>query len=321
MAASRKSPSSDRVPAAIAGCLNRHVQADDRLVVGFSGGIDSVVLLHALRAFHPSVAALHVHHGLSVNADRWSDFCESLCASWGVRLGVARVDVERGSRDGLEAAARRARHAVFGASDTEWIALAHHQGDRAETLLFNLLRGAGVRGAGAMRERNGRLLRPLLDVDRTEILAYAEAHGLVWVEDDSNADVRFARNYLRHRVLPVMRQRFAAADSRLASAAGHFAEAADLLDELAVLDLGGAAPEFPLAVEVLARLPESRARNVLSYVLRRSCIAIPGEARLDEALRQFLTADADRHPAVNFGGTKLCRRRGRIVLQNVTTDV
>lgn len=315
MAASRKSPSSNPLASAVADCLGRYVQATHRVVVGLSGGLDSVVLLHAVRECGYNVSALHVHHGLSPNADGWSDFCIDLCARDGIPLAIERVAVERNARDGLEGAARRARHAVYDHVDADWVLLAHHRGDRAETMLFNLLRGAGVRGAGAMGERNGRLLRPLLTVGRDDILAYARRHGLGWIEDESNADVRFSRNFLRHRILPVMRERFPAAEARLASASGRFAEAADLLDELAVMDLEGHEACFPLSIDVLSRLSERRARNVLRLLLSRAGVGIPSEERLAEVLRQCLTAKADRHPAVAFGEWQLRRRGQEITLE------
>jgi tRNA(Ile)-lysidine synthase len=231
-----------------------------------------------------------------------------------VELSVEHVAVERHSADGLEAAARRARHEAYSRVATDWLLLAHHQGDRAETMLFNLLRGAGVRGAGALQERNGRGLRPLLTVSRADIRGYADAHSLTWVEDESNTDTRFSRNFLRHRVLPEIEERFPAATARLAAAADHFAEAADLLDELALLDLATQAPEFPVQIDLLAALSEPRARNVLRYLLSQAGVGIPSEERLIEALRQCLSAAPDRHPAIAFGNWVLRRRAGRVFL-------
>jgi tRNA(Ile)-lysidine synthase len=315
MAGSRKSRSTERLQAAVAGCLHRHLKADERLVVALSGGVDSVVLLHAICSVRPPDAAIHVHHGLNSEADRWTDFCHDLCMRWTIPLMVERVDVERDSRDGLEAAARRARHGVFDRVAADRVALGHHRGDRAETMLFNLLRGAGVRGAGAMRESNGRLLRPLLSVGRDDIADYAASFGLDWVEDASNADVRYSRNFLRHRVLPVVCERFPAAEARLASAAARFGEAAVLLDDLALLDMGGRLPEFPLDLDVLGRLSEPRARNVLRFLLALHGVGVPSEERLAEALRQLLTASNDRHPAIAFGDWCLRRVRGKVLLE------
>ena len=319
MASSRNSLHSDArslaVSAALADTLQRHVQPGERLLVGLSGGIDSVVLLHALVAKHTeNLSALHVHHGLSNNADHWASFCAQTAQQLGIPFSLAHVTVERGTPDGLEAAARRARHAVFAAATADWIVLAHHRDDQAETLLFNLLRGTGLAGAAAMRECNGRLLRPLLSVGRAEIESYARQHGLEWIEDESNQDTRHTRNFLRHRILAPLTQRFPAAQANLAAAASRFAEALDLLDGLARTDLG-VQDEFPLAIELLQRLDEPRARNVLRYLLARHDVPIPSEARLREALRQMLTAAADRHPALVLGRRRLLRRRGKIYLE------
>jgi tRNA(Ile)-lysidine synthase len=315
MAASRKSPSTESVRAAVADCLNRTVRPGQRLVVGLSGGVDSVVLLHALYALEPvDLTAIHVHHGLSPFADQWSEFCRNLCQRWQVPLRVEYVQVERGSGDGLEAAARRVRHEALQRAGADWVVLAHHQGDRAETMLFNVLRGAGVRGAGALREVSGRLLRPLLSVNRLTIFDYAKSVSLPWVEDPSNADIGFSRNYLRHGVLPELETRFPAATTMLARAAGHFAEAADLLDELARMDLSGRDACFPVPVDVLRGLPEPRARNLLRFLLWRSGVGIPSEERLVEALRQCCAAAPDRHPAISFGSHVLRRRARQIHL-------
>lgn len=281
-----------------------------------------MVLLHALAeqaAARPEafdLSALHVHHGLSANADRWEAFCDAYCQRLGIALSRTHVSVERGSRDGLEAAARRARHAAFAATEADWLVLAHHRDDQAETLFFNLLRGTGLAGAGAMRERSGRLLRPLLTLGRDEIEAYARRHQLEWIEDESNADVRHARNFLRGRIFPELSRRFPAAARNMAAASARFAEASDLLDNLARLDLGPA-DDFPVPIGALKSLDEARARNALRYLLARHRVMIPSEARLREALRQLLDAAPDRHPALMFGRHRLCRRRGQIHLESV----
>lgn len=328
MASSRKSLPAE-VPSAptqaLVDCLARRVLPGQHLVLGLSGGVDSVVLLHALAAARSAtpaaftLSALHVHHGLSPNADRWEDFCRSLSKRLDVPFACAHVSVEHGSADGLEGAARRARHAAFAAAAADWVVLAQHRDDQAETLLFNLLRGTGLAGVAAMRERSGRLLRPLLPVGRADIEAYARRHGLDWVEDESNADLRHTRNFLRHRVLPVLHDRFPAAAKNMAAAATRFAEALALLDALARIDLDGT-EDFPLDIACLDRLDEARARNVLRYLLARRQVMIPGEARLAEALRQMRSAGPDRHPALVFGDWRLLRRRSRLYLEPVGAD-
>jgi tRNA(Ile)-lysidine synthase len=181
-----------------------------KLAVALSGGVDSVTLLHQLRARGP-VTAIHVHHGLSPNADRWAAFCRRLCKRLDVPLTVVKVRVVKRGQ-GLEAAAREARYQAFSQADAQCIALAHNLDDQAETVLMNLLRGAGRRGASGMpaqsRFKGKTLLRPLLDTPRQEIEAYARRHRLAWVEDESNADDALTRNFLRRRVGPLLQERF-----------------------------------------------------------------------------------------------------------------
>lgn len=318
MASTRKSPNTERLPQALTACLRRHVQTGARIVVGFSGGMDSVALLHGLAGLQKDgLSALHIHHGISPNADRWAIFCENYARQLGVPFTCTHVVVDRDSADGLEAAARRARHAALAQTGADWIILAHHRDDQAETLLFNLLRGAGMAGAAAMRERSGRLLRPFLSVGRDDIERYAVAHRLDWIEDESNADTRHSRNFLRHRVLAPLIQRFPAAAKNFAGAAARFAEAQDLLDDLARADLGSVA-DFPIPVAALQSLDEPRARNVLRYLLNERGVQIPSEARLREGLRQMLSAAADRHPALQLGRHRLTRRRGLIYIDPST---
>jgi len=200
------------------------------LAVALSGGVDSVVLLHLLKSEGFRPAAIHVHHGLSPNADAWADFCRKLCRRWGVPLSVHRVKVRKKGK-GLEAAAREARYRVFSKLSHSVICLAHHLDDQAETVLMNLLRGAGARGASGMAPENGfhgkTLLRPLLDVSRKSILDYARSHRLDWIEDESNADESLTRNYVRRRLGPLIESRFPAWKTSLARAARHFSRKED----------------------------------------------------------------------------------------------
>jgi tRNA(Ile)-lysidine synthase len=298
------------------------VSHGQRVVVALSGGVDSLSLLHALLLLGMGVernqlSAFHVHHGLSPNADQWDEFCRDTCDRLDVPFKSQRVTVERTSKDGLEAAARRVRHAALSTVDADWVMLAHHRDDQAETLLFNLLRGTGVNGAAAMRECNGRLLRPLLSISRDDIECYAREHGLKWIDDETNEDRRFSRNYLRQEVIPHLRERFPATTQNLFNAAARFAEARDLLDDLACLDLGTEIADFPVELGILRTLDESRARNALRYLLGQHNVQIPSEARLRECLRQMLEAATDRHPAVVFGRHRLLRRRGWVYLEFV----
>lgn len=306
----------------ISGSIQRFAGSDDRIVVALSGGVDSVVLLHALTqtGFKHTLSAIHVNHGISANADKWADFCRSYCAGLQVRCECVTVTVGRNTADGLEGAARKARHQVFRRCPTDWIVLGHHRDDQAETLMFNLLRGCGLDGATAIRERNGRLLRPMLSLSRAEVLAYAEAHRLTWCDDESNLDCRHARNFLRHEIFPVLKRRFPTAGKNYAAAAARFAEARELLDDLACSDLSASKGQFPVRVDVLVALGEARARNAMRYLLNRSNVMIPSEAKLRETLRQLCEAAPDRHPSAWFGDHRLYRQNDAVYLDGPVLD-
>lgn len=297
MANSRKS--NFNLQERVADALSSIVPRGSSLLLGLSGGVDSVVLLHLLAQLSPRfswrLSALHVHHGISPRADSWAAYCQELCAKYAIPLQVERVDINPLRAMGIEAAARQLRHAVLARQKVDFIALAHHRDDQAETLLLQLLRGAGVRGASAMPvlkpgHAAPSLLRPLLDIDRAELMAYASQHELRWVEDDSNEDVNYPRNFLRHRVLPVLEQRFPAYRTTLARSARHFAEAAGLLDELAAQDAIGAINDERLSVAVLRELSGARGKNLLRYFLAARGAPIPDSTRLAEMLRQLCDA-------------------------------
>jgi tRNA(Ile)-lysidine synthase len=292
-----------------------------RLCLGYSGGLDSSVLLHCLAGLAPelgyALSALHVHHGLSVNADAWAGHCRLACERLGVPLAVRRVAVVAGDL-GLEAAARAARYRAYRDQAADFIVLAHHLDDQAETLLFRLLRGAGVHGLAAMAEQRGdaggAILRPLLATARADLAAYARAHGIAHVEDESNTDTDLARNWLRREVMPVLAGRFPATPRVLARTAEQLAESAELLDQLAAADLARVETAAGLAWAEMARLGPARARNLLRHWLHRETGALPGRAWLVEALAQLTEAGPDRHPALAVAGRVLRRQGDSLVL-------
>lgn len=302
------------------------------MTVGLSGGVDSMVLLDLLariaarRRFR--LQALHVNHQLSPNAHRWAEFCRAQCRERGIPLKVVRVAPRRGNS--LEAAARDARYAVFRRQRTDFIALAHNRNDQSETVLLQLLRGGGVKGLAAMplvRDmaagqgtraaaassiRGPRIFRPLLEASRGEIERYARRRKLVWVEDESNDDTYFPRNFLRREVLPLIAQKFPAHDAVLARAAGHFAEAAQLLDDLAASDGREWLKAGVLQVAGLRALSLPRAKNLLRYFLARCGVAMPGAERVGEALRQAATAKDDAEVCIDLDGCQLRRFAGAL---------
>jgi len=313
----------DALVVQVATCLKCHIQPASRLTIGYSGGLDSSVLLHLLadlrQSTNFSLAAVHIHHGLFPQADAWAQHCAQVCRELEVPLEIHRVEV-RPAGEGLEAAARAARYRVYGQLDTDFLVLAHHRDDQAETVLLQLLRGAGLKGLAAMPEARPLaeivLLRPLLAATRAEISAWATAHAIGWIDDESNADIRIARNALRREVMPSLTARFPDAPKALAQAAGQFAEAALLLDALADLDGSDAISADGLALSVLRALPEPRARNLLRRFLAQAGVDIHQEA-LCEALRQLLSARRDAQMRVDFGSCSLRRHRQWAVLDRV----
>ena len=291
---------------------------DEPVALGLSGGCDSVVLLHLLVSLKlgTRLSAIHVHHGLSPNADYWADFCTQFCRQIDVPLQVVRVSVDRQSGLGIEAAARAARYEAFAQSGIATLFLAHHQGDQAETLIFNLLRGAGVAGAAAIAEQRQhgplRLLRPLLAAPRAALEDYARANNLLWIEDESNGDTTLTRNFLRHEVLTVMNQRFPAVEQNLAQASRHFAEAALLLDELAAVDWQMACDDDALHLKRLRSLSAPRIKNLLRFRLRQLAWQAPSSARLEEFVRQLISAAPDRHPELKVGAGSMRVAKGRL---------
>ena len=349
------------------------------ILIGLSGGVDSVVLLHLLHQLAPrfswQLSALHVHHGISQNADAWAEFCSNLCAKYHISLHVEYVDISPLRAHGIEAAARKLRHAAFAGQVCDFVALAHHADDQVETLLLQLLRGAGVRGASAMpvlscvegpapslmeslairlscletpakslvkpkrllhSERDGsqNLLRPLLNCSRQGILDYAEAHGLQWIEDESNADESYPRNFLRHRLLPLLEEKFPAYRDTLTRSTQHFAEASELLDDLARLDAQPTSPlpsgvwvgekgkghDATLEVSRLQSLPRHRAKNLLRYFLHSDGAPLPQAVQLDEMLHQLCSARADAAVCIDYGGWQVRRYRDRVYVMRALGD-
>ncbi|MGB8337643.1 MAG: tRNA lysidine(34) synthetase TilS [Burkholderiales bacterium] len=297
-----------------------------RVCVGFSGGLDSVVLLDCLHRLQDieyyKLFAIHVNHQLSPNANSWAQFCTDFCARKNIPLQIETVNIAGDHASGIEAAARDARHGVFKKQTTNFIALAHHADDQAETLLLLLLRGAGVKGASAMpllQKKNPltgmpAIVRPLLEVTRIELEQYATQRGLKWISDESNADIRYDRNYMRHEVMPQIEKRFPAYRVTFGRAAQHFAEASALLDELAAMDVKAAMLEDQLSQAWLMQLSKARAKNLLRYFLARHGVRMPQAARLDDLVRQLQSSGYDAEVCVELGRHEVRAWRGRIYL-------
>ena len=271
------------------------------LLVAYSGGLDSTVLLHAMQQLQSDLpfhlSAMHVHHGLSQHADDWANFCEKNCANLGVPLQQVQVHVEQDAGLGTEAAARAARYQALQATTADFICLAHHQNDQAETLLLQLARGAGVKGLAGMAQVDikRRLVRPLLTMPHADLVTYANQHQLQWVEDDSNADIAFDRNFIRHVLMPTFNQRYASITKTLARSASHMAEANEMLDELAALDaLNALDTEYKTVnVNQLKTLSLARQGNLIRFWLANNQITLPRTALLNQILQQLTSEQAD----------------------------
>jgi tRNA(Ile)-lysidine synthase len=310
----------------------RRLPPASRYLVAYSGGLDSHVLLHALTALRgeglPEMLAVHVHHGLSPHADAWTAHCEAVCASLDVPLEVIRVDAGAAAGESPEAAARSARYraleAVLGAG--EGLLTAHHRRDQAETLLLQLLRGAGPAGLAAMPRWQplgaGWHGRPLLDADRGQLEDYARTHGLRWVEDDSNLDTRFDRNLLRNRVMPILRERWPSLDETLSRVAVHQAEALGLLGDLARDDMEALRGEVTgtLSVAALGALRPARVRNALRFWLMEKGLPLPSRVRLQSVLDDVLTAGPDSTPLVAWEGGEIRRYRDALYAMTPRPD-
>ena len=279
------------------------------LCVAFSGGLDSTVLLAALaqlRAPPLQLRALHIDHGLNPRARAWSRHCTRTARALAVPLTVRRARIEPLRGASPEARARAARYRLLGAAlkPGEVLLTAHHLDDQLETVLLQLLRGAGVAGLAAMPASapfaRGLLLRPLLPLSRAQLAQWAGAQQLQWVEDDSNSQLHFDRNYLRARVLPALRARWPAAARSVARAARHAAEAQQLLTALGAADAARAQVGAQLSARVLRTLSPVRRRNAVRFWIMQHGERPPPESRLREICGALLAARADAHPSVGW---------------------
>jgi len=283
--------------------LNQSHKQMKSMTVALSGGVDSVVLLHLLHQLQEkhrfTLKASHVHHGLSKHADQWVKFCEALCRKWSIALEVHHIQLPKKKSLGIEGEARRLRYEKLLKSQTDLVVLAHHEDDQAETFLLQLIRGAGVKGLSSMAhfDDTRRLWRPLLNASRIDIESYAKKHKLKWIEDESNQNIDFDRNFIRSKILPLLKNRFNHIIKVISRSATHLAEAQHLLDDLARLDLKSLLKsnnyKHKLNVKTLDKLSNARAKNVLRFWLEINAQLMPSKDLLDELLRQVLTAKKD----------------------------
>jgi tRNA(Ile)-lysidine synthase len=294
--------------------------------LAFSGGLDSSVLLHALVALGLPVKlhALHINHQISANANTWQQHCSDVCEHLGVPFLAVKVTVENTGR-GIEDAARNARYAVFEQhlQNGDYLLTAHHADDQAETLLLRLLRGAGPRGlAGITRSRvlgSGVLHRPLLNFTRAELEAYARQHQLVWVDDESNQNDRYDRNYLRNNVMPLLQKRWPDFQQKWQQTAELCATSDKLAEDIAAQDFVLAACKVEtlgtsILLSFFASLSIERRHNLLRFWLRKQGLNIPTQQHLSQVEHQIISARQDAKTQVDWGDVSVRLYRNRVYL-------
>ena len=292
------------------------VLSNKTAVVALSGGVDSVVLLHYLcHQTQHSIRAIHINHHLSPKADSWAKFCQQLCQT--NHLSLTTIDILLDDNKNLEKNARDKRYqALFSQlNKDEILCTAHHQNDQAETLLLQLLRGAGVAGLAGMPILKGQHYRPFLDWHQEDIIAYANKHHLQWVEDDSNKETYFRRNFLRLKILPLLKTVFKNPIKTLCRSAQHQAQTLILLRELAQNDIKQYRlldADNRLDITVLKLLSKHRLHNVFRYYFYQKDIIVPSTKRLNQISHQLLHAKADAKILIQWQGYKLRRYQHKV---------
>lgn len=325
----------NKIESALLGALSKY--SDLPLVIAYSGGVDSQVLLYALASLKqknttvslkiPAITVCHVNHGLSANASIWQDFATKTCQKLQLTLTICQVNIQAKAQQSLEALARDARYQALYSiyNEPSLIITGHHSDDQAETFLLALKRGAGLKGLSAMavttKKSKDLLVRPLLNISRAEIIDYAKAHDLHWVEDESNTDTRFDRNFIRNDIMPLLTKRWPSIASTINRSSEHCQEGQLLLDELAAEDLSACKHEHKrLLIAPLVKLSKARFNNVIRYYLTKHYCLMPSTEQLAQ-LRQQLGANDNKNPAVKLGEHYLRRYKGTLHLTGDFDDI
>lgn len=294
--------------------------------IAYSGGLDSHVLLHLCARLHPFYPirfnAIHINHGLSPNADAWALHCATVCNDLQIHFQQKKLTIDLARGQSLEEVAREYRYAQLADLLTEGDILltAHQQEDQAETVLLQLFRGSGPKGLAAMPMIKpfaaGFHARPLLGVSREELQQYAKKHQLTWIEDETNADPGFTRNFLRHEIFPILKKRWPSIAKTLARTAENFAEAQHLLETVAKDDLenikGSSATQ--ISIPSLLRLSKARQRQVLREWMSQLQFPLPSEAKLQQIQKNILHAAEDKLPHIVWGNVEIRRYQEQLYI-------
>lgn len=292
--------------------------------VGLSGGIDSVVLLHLLNAARENLSfklsAIHVNHGLSPHADEWQSFCISLCQQLDIPLQISRLQVVKQAGVGLENTARKLRYTEYQKTGADVMALAHHQDDQIETIFSQIMRGSDVHNIAAMRglSRRGKQFywRPLLARSKAQLMSYAAEHKLAHIEDESNHDNAYLRNFLRNSIIPQLLSYDASLPQKVVLSIASIQASVQLNDELAELDLAQSMRDGQIEITKIINLSSLRQQSLLAHFIRQHNLALPSTRQLQEFIRQVITAQPDRHPKLKIDDKcALIRQRNLIAIQ------
>lgn len=290
--------------------------------VALSGGLDSVVLLHLFsRSQDITVSAHHVHHGLSEHADKWANFCEQFARALNIKCQVSRVVLDKKNRTSLEALARDKRYHSLkeGLTEQSYLVTAHHQDDQLETVLLALKRGAGLTGlqgiVASQQLEVGLLIRPLLNFSREQLEAYAQLFELSWIEDESNADQVFDRNFIRHSITPLLKARWPSISKTVARSALHCQSQQKLIDEITATDFNNCLLSAQvLNIDLLKQLTETRCKNVLRYWFKITGLHYPSTKQLVAIWENIVLAQPDAEPQLLLQEKTIRRYRNGLYL-------
>lgn len=298
---------------------------DKNIVLGLSGGVDSVTLLHYLHTYYPNnLRAVHCNHHLSKYCDEWAQFCKSLCAS--LNITYTNIDIQLLKKSNIEENARKSRYHSLSCNllTNEVLCTAHHKNDQAETLLLQLFRGCGINGLASMPKLKpfgkGVHYRPMLNIDKSTLLKYAQDNHLSWIEDDSNTDTNFRRNFLRLDIIPKLETVYQNLTTTLLRSATHQSEALHLIQDLAKIDIENnqIISGKQLNVERLLPLKTYRIKNIIRHHLSTLKFVLPPDKVMQQIL-DLLSAKQDANPLVSWGGVEVRRYKNKLYFINTQT--
>jgi len=299
--------------------LEQIIQKSTTIWIAYSGGLDSQVLLHLCvqSKYTNKIKAIHIHHGLSKNADNWVEHCKEICQNFKIHLITKCIQINKLKKESLENIARQQRYEIFEEllEENDVLLMAHHADDQAETFLLRALRGSGIEGLSAIPQQRklgkGILYRPLLNFSRVELQKYAHENNLKWIEDESNQSEEFDRNFLRKQIIPVLKNRWKGLEKTLCRTAHIQTETAQLLLEVAQQDLAQCIGEnnFILKIEKLLQLSEQRQANLLRFWLKNLGFEIPSRIKIKQIQEDILLSKIDRQPCVTWKNVEIRRYR------------